>query len=85
MEISSTCCALSKLPPSAVTRPVTHLHILADYSAALHVDRRSTQRVAQDVLAASTVSAEESFLSARVVRTFGTEQLEQDRYRNWLQ
>ncbi len=46
---------------------------------------RHSQRVAQDVLAGSTSCAEESFLASKVVRTFGTEQLEQDRYMAWLQ
>jgi ABC-type multidrug transport system fused ATPase/permease subunit len=46
---------------------------------------RYSQRVAQDVLAHSTACAEEAFMSSRVVRTFGTEQTEQDRYATWLQ
>lgn len=39
----------------------------------------------QDVLAGSTACAEEAFGSLKVVRTFGTEQREQDRYKIWLE
>lgn len=46
---------------------------------------RHSQRVVQDVLAGSTACAEEAFTSLRVVRTFGTEQREQDRYKTWLE
>jgi len=46
---------------------------------------RHSQRVAQDMLAASTSSAEESFMANRIVRAFGTEQVEQDRYATWLE
>lgn len=46
---------------------------------------RHSQRVVQDVLANSTGCAEEALSSVRVVRTFGTEQKEQDRYRTWLE
>ena len=45
---------------------------------------RYSQRVAQDLLAASNASADESFKSARLVRTFGTERVEQRRYGAWL-
>jgi ABC-type multidrug transport system fused ATPase/permease subunit len=63
--------------PSA-SRPLPACLDRAGYS-------RYSQRVAQDVLAGSTASAEESFMAAKVVRTFGTEQLEQQRYNGWLQ
>ena len=46
---------------------------------------RYSQRVAQDMLADSTACAAEAFGSARIVRTFGTEQKEQDRYMTWLE
>eukprot|EP00775_Hariotina_reticulata_P011000 gene11000-11154_t len=45
---------------------------------------RHSQRVIQDVLANSTACAEEALGALRVVRTFGTEQKEQDRYKTWL-
>jgi hypothetical protein len=41
--------------------------------------------VAQDVLASSTACAEEALVASKVVRTFGTEQKEQDRYLGWLE
>lgn len=46
---------------------------------------RHSQRVVQDVLASSTACAEEALGAIRVVRTFGTEQQEQDRYKGWLE
>lgn len=46
---------------------------------------RYSQRVAQDVLAGSTASADESFTASKVVRTFGTEQAEEGRYTAWLE
>lgn len=39
----------------------------------------------QDVLASSTACAEEALVASKVVRTFGTEQKEQDRYMTWLE
>uniref|UniRef100_A0A383WIB2 Uncharacterized protein n=1 Tax=Tetradesmus obliquus TaxID=3088 RepID=A0A383WIB2_TETOB len=45
---------------------------------------RHSQRVIQDVLARSTGTAEEALQSVRIVRTFATEQQEQDRYKSWL-
>lgn len=45
---------------------------------------RYSQRVAQDMLADSTQCASEAFSSARIVRTFGTEAVEQGRYDSWL-
>lgn len=39
----------------------------------------------QDVLASSTACAEEALVASKVVRTFGTEQKEQDRYLSWLE
>jgi ABC-type multidrug transport system fused ATPase/permease subunit len=46
---------------------------------------RHSQRVIQDVLASSTGTAEEALQSVRIVRTFATEQQEQDRYKSWLE
>jgi subfamily B ATP-binding cassette protein MsbA len=46
---------------------------------------RHSQRVIQDVLASSTGTAEEALQSLRIVRTFATEQQEQDRYKSWLE
>lgn len=39
----------------------------------------------QDVLASSTACAEEALVASKLVRTFGTEQKEQDRYMTWLE
>jgi hypothetical protein len=41
--------------------------------------------VRKDVLASSTACAEEALVASKVVRTFGTEQKEQDRYLTWLE
>ncbi len=38
----------------------------------------------QDVLANSTACAEEALVASKLVRTFGTEQKEQDKYMQWL-
>jgi ABC-type multidrug transport system fused ATPase/permease subunit len=75
---------LARLSPQLSLAVAGCLVLLWAATVAYGAYSRYSQRVAQDLLAASNAAADETFKSARLVRTFGTERVEQRRYARWL-
>lgn len=75
---------LARLAPDLSLAVAGALVLLWAATVAYGAYSRYSQRVAQDLLAASNAAADETFKSARLVRTFGTERVEQTRYSRWL-
>jgi ABC-type multidrug transport system fused ATPase/permease subunit len=75
---------LARLAPQLSLAVAGALVLLWAATVAYGAYSRYSQRVAQDLLAASNAAADETFKSARLVRTFGTERVEQRRYARWL-